>query len=73
MKLTSKVTKKRRVVTSNNNIINIEKQVNKIKLLIEDKKRGDNTTTRKTKCKYKRVKALKLGTGGLLETIEDFL
>ena len=66
MKLASETVKKRRVVSSNNNIINIKKQINNTRLLMKDKERGVSTTTRKTKCKEERAEALKPGTGSLL-------
>lgn len=73
MKLASKAVKKSKIVASNNNIINIKKQIDNVRLLMEDKKKGVNTATRETKCKHKGVEGLKLGTRSLLETIEAFL
>ena len=53
MKLASKAVKKIWVVSSNNNVINIKKQINKVRLLMTDKKRGVSATARKTKCENK--------------------
>ena len=53
MKLASKVFEKRWVVASKNNIINVTKKIDKILLLMKDKKRRVNATTRKTKCEKK--------------------
>jgi len=47
MKLASKVFEKRWVVASKNNIINVTKKIDKILLLMKDKKRRVNATTRK--------------------------
>ena len=38
MKLTSKAVKKRGVVSSNNDVVNIKKQINNVKLPVKDKK-----------------------------------
>ena len=73
IELASKAIKKRRVVASNDNIINIQEQINNVRLLMKDKKRGVSMTTRKPKGEKKRVETLKPGTRSLFEAIESFL
>ena len=54
MKLASKAVKKRCVVViGHNNVINIKKQIDKVRLLMKDKKGRVSATARKTKCEKK--------------------
>ena len=55
IELASKAVKKRRVFSSNDNIINIQEQINNARLLMKDKKRSVYTAARKPKGEKKRV------------------
>ena len=73
IELVSKAIKKRRVVASNDNVINIQEQINNVRLLMKDKKRGVCTVARKPKGEKKRAETLKPGTRSSFEAIESFL
>ena len=73
IELASKAVKKRRVVSSNDNIINIQEQINNVRLLMKDKKRGVYMAATKPKGEKKRVETLKPDTRSLFEAIKSFL
>ena len=63
VKLASKAVKKRWVVASNNDVINIKKQINKTRQLMKNKRRGVSAAVRKTKGKKKGAETLNQARG----------
>lgn len=72
IKLASKVVKKREVVTCNDDVNYIEKQINNFRLPMKDKEGQICTTERKPKGDDKRAKSLKPGTRHLFGVIKSF-
>ena len=56
IELVSKAIKKRRVVASNDNVINIQEQINNVRLLMKDKKRGVCTVEENPRVRRKELK-----------------
>lgn len=72
IELASKAVKKREVVTCNDDVNYIEKQINNVRLPMKDKEGKIYTAARKPKGDDKRAKSLKPGTRRLFGVIKSF-